>query len=272
MALRVVQRCFHGVFSREFALEGPHSRGGEGDSRGKDLWVLPIWVPGFVCELGDQLEVEGLSIRLGVVVSRMEDLCDVLQQWVWIRVLLRPARDRPHDLVCERGCQSQELLAWPRRRQVWPGGHTAPGWFAPPITEWPGLEGHLKAHQRILERKVLGDGIELGAVQTVLVRHVSAPVAGMVAALAAVLPCVRPAMALAALLAREGVLPLGPSSQDLLGRVVVLVQGVLLGGFGWDVEDLGDGLSQAYHHLVRVAAKVTGLEVPQGLVPRVVAS
>ena len=108
--------------------------------------------------------------------------------------------------------------------------------------------------------------------QTVLVCHVSAPVAGMVAALAAVLPCVRPAMALAALLAREGVLPLGPSSQDLLGRVVVLVQGVLLGGFGWDVEDLGDGLSQAYHHLVRVAAKVTGLEVPQGLVPRVVAS
>ena len=56
------------------------------------------------------------------------------------------------------------------------------------------------------------------------------------------------------------------------GRVVALVHGVLLGGFGWDLEDLGDGLSQAYHHLVRVAAKVAGLDVPQGLVPRVVAS
>ena len=37
-----------------------------------------------------------------------------------------------------------------------------------------------------------------------------------------------------------------------------------MGGFGWDLEDLG-GLSQAYHHLVRIAAKVTGLEVPQGV-------
>ena len=53
---------------------------------------------------------------------------------------------------------------------------------------------------------------------------------------------------------------------------MALVHGVLLGGFGWDLEDLGDGLSQAYHHLVRVAAKVAGLDVPQGLVPRVVAS
>ena len=47
--------------------------------------------------------------------------------------------------------------------------------------------------------------------QTVLVCHVSAPVAGMVAALAAAL------LALAALLARVGALPLGPSSRDLLG-------------------------------------------------------
>ena len=51
---------------------------------------------------------------------------------------------------------------------------------------------------------------------TVLVRRVSSTVAGGVAALAAVLPCVRPAMALAALLARDGFVPRGPSSQDLL--------------------------------------------------------
>ena len=50
------------------------------------------------------------------------------------------------------------------------------------------------------------------------------------------------------------------------------VRGILGAGLGWDLEDPGDGLSQAYHHVVRVTAEVTGLEVPQGLVPRVVAS
>ena len=69
---------------------------------------------------------------------------------------------------------------------------------------------------------------------TLLVRHVSSTVAGGLDALAAVLPCVRPAMALAALSARDGFVPRGPSSHDLLeggrwaGRVVVW--GVGLGG------------------------------------------
>ena len=44
-----------------------------------------------------------------------------------------------------------------------------------------------------------------------------------------------------------------------------------MGGFWGDLEDLGDGLSQAYIILVRLTAEVTGLEV-QGLVPRVVAA
>ena len=100
MAFGVIQRCFNGVFTREFALEGPHSRGGEGgnrdrqgNARGKDLRVLPIWVPGCVCELRDQLQVEGLPVWCGVLVARMEDLSDVLQQWVWVWVLLGSARD-----------------------------------------------------------------------------------------------------------------------------------------------------------------------------------
>ena len=50
----------------------------------------------------------------------------------------------------------------------------------------------------------------------VLVCHVSPTVGGGVAALAAVLPWVRPAMALAALLARDGFVPRVPSSLDLL--------------------------------------------------------
>ena len=69
---------------------------------------------------------------------------------------------------------------------------------------------------------------------TVLLCHVSSAVEGGLEALAAVLPCVRPAMALAALRARDGFVPRGPSSRDLLeggrwpGRVVVW--GVGLGG------------------------------------------
>ena len=61
-------------------------------------------------------------------------------------------------------------------------------------------------------------------------------------------------------------------SRPLGRRGLVRSSGGLVGGFGWDLEDLGDGLSQAEHHLVWVTTKVAGLEVPQGLVPKVVAA
>ena len=64
---------------------------------------------------------------------------------------------------------------------------------------------------------------------TLLVRHVSSTVAGGLDALAAVLPCVRPAMALAALSARDGFVP-ALLSRPFGWRASVVVWGVGSGG------------------------------------------
>ena len=44
------------------------------------------------------------------------------------------------------------------------GGHPSPGRFATRVAEWSGLESHLKAHQWVMDREVLGDGVKCWAV------------------------------------------------------------------------------------------------------------
>ena len=125
------------------------------------------------------------------------------------------------------------------------------------------IECHLEAHQGIVEREILSEiGSYLGqSDHVVLVCQVSPAVDRGEAALAAALPWVRPAIALAALLARDGFAPSALLPGPFGRRVLVRVPGVWVGRFGGDLEDLGDGLSQAEHHLVRVTAEVTGLKV-----------
>ena len=67
-----------------------------------------------------------------MVVARVEDLPDVLQQRVWIGVLFRPARDRPHDLVSEWSGQGQDLGSETGQRRCRPSPRSHPEDLPPP--------------------------------------------------------------------------------------------------------------------------------------------
>ena len=79
MCFGVIQWCFHWVFSREFALEGPHSQGGRVGTETPE--ERPWQGSEGTANLGprrDHLQVEGLPVWCSVLVARMEDLSDVL--------------------------------------------------------------------------------------------------------------------------------------------------------------------------------------------------
>ena len=95
-----------------------------------------------------------------------------------------------------------------------PGGPSGPRMVCPPpVTEWSGLEGHLEAHEGIMDREILGDGIKLGAVgphRTGMPRILHSGRESGSAALCKA--CDGPGC----LACSDGFVPRGPSCQDLL--------------------------------------------------------